>query len=142
MEIIGAGDNNAARKLDERNKGIIFKHCAPLTNCISEIDNTQVDNAKYIDFVIPMYNLIEYRDNYSKTSESLGQYYRDDPNDNITQSESFKHKIKITWKTLVDGNTKDVKIAVPLKYLSNFWKTPEMSLTNCKVNFILTWGLC
>ena len=64
---------------------------------------------------MPMYNLIEYSDNYSKTSESFWQYYRDDPNDNIAQSESSKFKIKITGKTPVLGDTKDVEIAVPLK---------------------------
>ena len=61
---------------------------------------------------MPMYNLTEYRDNYPKTSGSLRQYYRVDPNDNITQSESFKYKIKIIGKTPATGNTKDVKIAV------------------------------
>ena len=69
---------------------------------------------------MPMYNLIEYSDNYSKTSESLWQYYTDDPNDNITQSESFKSKIKITGKTPAGGNTKDVESIVSLKYLSKF----------------------
>ena len=64
---------------------------------------------------MPLYNLIEYSDNYSKTSGRLWQYYRDDPIDNITQSESFKYKIKITGKTPAAGNTKDVEIAVPLK---------------------------
>ena len=72
---------------------------------------------------IPMYNLIEYNDNYSKTSGCLWQYYRDDPNDNIVEFESFKFKINITGKTPAPGNTKDVKIAAPLKYLSNFWRT-------------------
>ena len=57
---------------------------------------------------MPMYNLIEYSDNYSKTSGSLWQYYKDDPNDNIKNSESFKYKIKITRKTPNNGNTKDV----------------------------------
>ena len=85
-----------------------------MTNCISSINNIQIDNAEYIDVVMPMYNLIEYSDNYSKTSESLWQYYRDDPNDNITQSESFKYKFKITGKTPAVGNTEDLKIAVPL----------------------------
>ena len=66
------------------------------------------------------YNLIEYSDNYLKTSGSLWQYYRDDPNENIVNSESFKFKINITGKTPADGNTKGVKIAVPLKYWSNF----------------------
>ena len=67
----GAGDDAAARQADERDKGVVFKNCAPFTNCISEINNTQVDNAKDIDIVMPMYNLIEYSDNYAKTSGSL-----------------------------------------------------------------------
>ena len=70
----------------------------------------------------------------------LQRCYRDDPNDNITESESFKYKIKITGKTPTDGNTKDVKIAVTLKYLNNFWRTLEMSLINCEINLILTWS--
>ena len=69
---------------------------------------------------MPMYNLIEYSDNYSKTSGSLYQYYKDDPNDNLANSESFKYKVKITGKTPTEDNTKDVEIIVPLKYLSNF----------------------
>ena len=87
-----------------------------------------------------MYNLTEYSDNYSKKSESLWQYYRDDPNNNITRSESFKFKIKITGKTPAAGNTKDVWIAVSLKYLSNFWRTLEMPLVNCEINLILIWS--
>ena len=89
---------------------------------------------------MPVYNLIEYSDNYSKTSRSLWKYYKDDPNDNITQSESFKSKIKITGKTHAAGHTKDVEIIVPLKYLSNFWRTLEMPLINCEINLILTWS--
>ena len=69
---IGAAANNT-------NKKVIFKNCAPFTNCISKINNTQIDNAEYIDIVMPMYNLIEYSDNYSKTSGSLWQYYKDIP---------------------------------------------------------------
>ena len=89
---------------------------------------------------MPMYNLIEYSDNYSKTSGSLWQYYKDDPNDNIADSESFKSKVKMTGKTPADGNTKDVKIIVPLKYLSNFWRTLEIPLINSKVELLLTWS--
>ena len=70
----------------------------------------------------------------------MWQYYIDDPNDNIIQSESFKSKIKITGKNPAASNTKDVKIIVPLKYLSNFWRTPEMLLINCEVDLILTWS--
>ena len=62
---------------------------------------------------MPMYNLIESSNNYSKTSGSLWQFYRDKPNDNLTDSESFKSKIKITGKTPNNGNTKDVEIIVP-----------------------------
>ena len=93
-----------------------------------------------IDIVMPIYNLIECSDNYSKTSGSLWQYYKDDPNDNIIQSESFKSKIKITGKTPANGNTKDIEIILPLKYLSNFWRTLGMPLVNFEINLILTWS--
>ena len=138
--ITGAGADAAARHADERDKGVTFKNSAPFTNCISEINNTQVDNAKDIDIVMSMYNLIEYSDNYAKTTGSLWQYFRDDPNDNIEDSESFKSKIKITGKTPDGDNEKDIEIIVPLKYLSNFWRTLEMPLINCEVNLILTWS--
>ena len=77
----------AARETDERNRGVIFKNCAPFSKCISRINNRDIHNAQDIDIVRLMYNLIEYIDNYSKTSGSLWQYYKDDPNDNIEQSE-------------------------------------------------------
>ena len=70
--------------------------------------------------------MIEYSSNCLKTSGSLWQYYKDDPNDNIADSESFKSKVKITGKTPNNGNTKDVEIIVPLKYLSNSWRTLEV----------------
>ena len=90
---------------------------------------------------MPMYNLIEYSDNYAKTSGSLWQYFRDEPDDNddMDESKSFKSKIKITGKTPNNGNEKHVEIIVPLKYLSNFWRTFEMPSINCEVNIILTW---
>ena len=71
ITIAGEGADAAARHEDERDKGVAFKNCAPFINCISEIHNTQVDNAKDIDIVMPMYNLIEYSDNYAKTSGRL-----------------------------------------------------------------------
>ena len=133
ITITGAGANAGERQQDQRDKGVTFKNCAPFTKCISRINNTHIDNAHDIDIVMPMYNLIEYSDNYSKTSGSLWQYYKDIPNDNLTDSESFKSKVKITGKTPDDGNTKDVEIIVPLKYLSSFWRTLEMPLINCEV---------
>ena len=113
ITITGAGADDAAKRLDERNKSVLFKNCAPFTNCISEINNTQIYNGKYIDVVMPMHNLIEYSDDYLKTSGSWWQQCKDDPNDDVTQSESFKFKIKITGKTPAAVNTKDIEIAVP-----------------------------
>ena len=98
---------------------------------------------------MPMYNLIEYSDNYAKTTGSLWQYCKDIPardnNNEIdifgtnNRTDSFKFKVKFTYQTGNDG-TKDVEIMVPLKYLSNFWRTLEMPLINCEVNLILTWS--
>ena len=144
--------NNTAAEgaaVNNTNKKVIFKNCAPFTNCISEISNTQVDNAKNIDIVMSMYNLIEYSDTYAKTTGSLWQYCKDIParnnNNEITEftrgntTDSFNFKAKITGQT-GNGGTKDVEIIVPLKYLSNFWRTLEMPLIICEVNLILTWS--
>ena len=109
-----------------------------MTGWISKIKNNLVDNAKDLNGVMSMYNLIQHSNNSSITLGSLWQHYRDDPNDNIVKSESFKFKIIITGKTPAAGNTKNVKIAVPLKYLSNFLRTLEMPLTDCKISLILT----
>ena len=99
--ITGEGDDDAANQLDERNKGVIFKICGPFTECVSNINNTQIDNARDTDIVMPMYNLIEYSDNYSKTSGNLWQYYRYYLNDNMAESESFKSKITIIKPPLI-----------------------------------------
>ena len=128
----------AANNTDKR---VVFKSCAPFTDCIRKTNNTQVDNAKDIDVVMFMYNFIEYSDIYLKTSGNLWQYCRNVPssvNNNINfpaknngnnnnNSISFKFKEKITWST---GNydTKDVNIMLPFKCLSNFWRTLEMLL--------------
>ena len=92
ITITGTGDDVAARQADERDKGVTIKNCAPFTMCISRINNADIDNAHDIDIVMPMYNLIEYSDNYSKTAGSLWQYYKDDPNHNLANSESLNLK--------------------------------------------------
>ena len=96
-----------------------------------------------------IYNLIEYSDNYAKTTGSLWQYCKDIParnnNNEITEftrgntTDSFNFKAKITGQT-GDDVIKNVEIMVPLKYLSIFWRTLEMPLINCEVNLILTWS--
>ena len=139
----GADANNT-------NKKVILKNCAPFTNCISKINNEQIDNAECIDIVMPMYNLIEYSDNYSKSSGSLWKYCKDIAavnNNGVivnfngdNDTDSFNFKAKITGETNDDGDINDVEIMVPLKYLSNFWRTPEMPLINCEIELISTWS--
>ena len=99
---------------------------------------------------MPMYNLIEYSNNYSKTSRSLWKHFRDEPTVNgngvmldfneANPTKSFNSKAKIVGETENNGR-KDIEIMVSLKYLSNFWRTLEMPLINCEINLILTWYL-
>ena len=120
--------NNTAAA-NNTNKKVIFKNCAPFTNCISKINNEQIDNAEYIDILMTMYNLIEYSDNYSKTSRSLWQYCKDipavDENGDIVNfnganaTDSFNFKAKITGQTNNNGII-DVEIMLPLKYQKLF----------------------
>ena len=100
ITITGQGADAASEWADERDKGVTFKNRAPFTKCINRINNTDIYNAHDIDILMSMYNLIEYSDNYCKTSGSLWQYYKDDPNDSMEDSESFKSKVKITGKLL------------------------------------------
>ena len=140
---------NTGRTANPNNrKNVITKNCAPFTDCISEINNAQIDNAKDIDIVMAMYNLIEYSDNYSKTSASLWQYYRDesflnangaiaDFSSDDDNSALFKFRRKIAGRTRNNGR-KHVKIRVPLEHLSNVCRTLEISIINCENNLILT----
>ena len=137
-DAIKTASKRAIQKTAEGTGDLIGKE-TPFINCKIEINNTGIDNAKDIDIVMPMYDLIKYSDNYSKTSGSIWQNYRDEPNNNLTDFALFKSKMKITGDTPADGNIKDAEIIVPFKYFSNFWRTLEMPLINCEVNLILTW---
>ena len=93
---------------------------------------------------MPMYNLIEYSDNYSSTSGNLLQFKRDEivNNADVTNDDnapSFKHKASLIGNTETNGTKNGVKVVVPLKYLSNFWRSLEMPLINCKVEISLKW---
>ena len=89
--------------------------------------------------MLSVYNLIEHSNNFSKKSGSLWHYCRDDPSDNIAESKSFKIEINIKGKTTTAAvNTNYVKIALPLIYLTNFWRTLKMPLINCEITLILT----
>ena len=112
---------------------------------MTEIDGTFAGEATFINITMPMYNLIEYFDNYSDTSGSLWGFKRDEINNDRTKvtnddhSPSFKYKANLIGDTEDDGTKKGGKIAVPLKYLSNFWRSLEMPLINCKVELSLKW---
>ena len=109
------------------NTKVAFKNCAPFEKCKTEINETFVDEANIINITMPMYNLIEYSDNYSDTTGSLWQFRRDEIEEDayltINNASSFKYKANLYGDTVADGANRkkeNVKIAVPLKYLSNF----------------------
>ena len=120
---------------------MVFKNNAPFINCISKINGIKIDNAEDLDVIMAMYNLHEYSKNYRKTTGSLWNYCRDEPNsstdnDNITHlilnSESFDYKANFV-------ENGDIKIVIPLKHLINFWRNLNIPLIICEVELILTW---
>ena len=123
---------------DAYDKKLAFKNNAPFVSCISKINNILIDNAEDLDIVMPMYNLLEYSKNYSKTTGSLWNYYRDEPNRgannninySIKDSKSFDYKTSITGKLEGNNTEKEVEIVVPLTHLSNFWRTIDIPLIN------------
>ena len=129
------------------NTRVALKNCAPFTKCNLEINDEHVDTAENLDIAMPMYNLIEYSDNYQDSSATLYQYKRDEPPDDIANdltqdnSKSFDYKVKLFGNPVLDGAIAklSVKIVVPLKYLSNFFRSLEMPLINCKIKLNLTW---
>ena len=114
-----------------------------MEKCKTEINETFADEADIINITMPMYNLLEYSDNYSDTSGSLWNFKRDEIEEDadltINNASSFKYKANLIGNTEDNGTKNKVKIAVPLKYLSNFWRSLEIPLINCKVEFSLKW---
>ena len=133
-------------------KKLVFKNNAPFINCISKINGVKTDNAEDLDVVMPMYNLLEYSKNYRKTTGSLWNYYSDQPSstigaNNITHSilnsKSFDYKASFMENGVTHDNLteNDVKVVVPLKHLSNFYRRLDIPLINCEVELILTYKL-
>ena len=128
---------------------VAFKNCAPFSICTTKINDIFIDEANHIYIPMPMYNLIDYSDNYSDTSGSLWQFKRDEVTDKdadltINNSQSFEYKAAFLGKTAdavnnTNSSVEDAKVVVPLKYLSNFWRSLEMPLINCKVYLKLNW---
>ena len=134
------------------NKELALKNNVPFISCISKINGELVENAEDLDIVIPMYNLLEYSKNYEKASGFLFNYYRDESSEtaigadnnainvSIRNSKSFDHKTEIIGSLDAGEDEKeDVTIAIPLKYLGNFWRSLDIPLINCEITLILSW---
>ena len=155
-----AGANNIR---DKKNRPLILKNNAPFVSCITRINGELIKDADDLDLVMAMYNLLEYSKNYRKTTGSLYNCYRDElTNDNIpagntfdnirvVNSNTFKYKNKIIGNTYnvdaadagYDANkngTQEVEIAIPLKYLGNFWRVLNIPLISCEVSLELKWN--
>ena len=147
---------NAVTNPDDskRNKVVAFKNNAPFINCISKINGVQIDNTKDLDVVMPMYNLLEYNKNQRKTTDSLWNYYRDEPSDPLSSnSKCFRYKTSITGNTYNAGDGEagydpdkvgknETDIVAPLKHLSNFWRTLNIAFINCEIELILNFKSC
>ena len=154
----------AVTNLDDakRNKRVAFKNIAPFISCISKINGVQIDNTEDLNLVMPMYNLLEYSKNSRRITGSWWNYYRHELSDpRSCNSESFKYKTSITGNTYNvnatifgdDGDQipnpdydadkvgkNETEIVVPLKHLSNFWRTLNIPLINYVIELILSWS--
>ena len=161
ITVTGPGVNNNADNIrDKRNRPLILKNNAPFVSCITRINGKLTEDADDLDIVMSMYKLLEYSKNYRKTIGSLYNYYRDElshdaddnnfNNINVVNSNTFKYKNKITGNAYnvnagvqrydVNKNgTQEVELAIPLKYLGNFWRALNIPLINCEVSLELKW---
>ena len=160
--VTGPGANNSANNItDKQNRPLILKNNAPFDSCITRINDELIEDANDLDIAIPMYNLLEYSKNYRKTIGSSYNYYRDELSDaaddnnfdniKVVNSNTFKYKNKITGNTYnvdagVDGydvnknGKQGIELAIPLKYLGNFWRALNIPLISCEVSFELKWN--
>ena len=121
-------------------KKLALKNNAPFFSCVLRINEELIDDCQDLDIAVPLYNLLHYSKNYQKASESLWNYYRDEPN-SIKGSKSFDYKTSLTGK--LENNNEELennKTAVQLKYLSNFFRSLEIPLINCEVSLDLKWS--
>ena len=161
ITVTAPGANKNANNIrDKRNRPVILKNNAPFISCIARINEELVEDADNLGIVMSMYNLLEYRKNYRKTIGLLYNYYRDELSDNVDDnnfdnikvvtSNTFKYKNKIIGNTYnanagaqgydVNKNgTQEVELAIPLKYLGNFWRALNIPLISCEVSLELKW---
>ena len=130
------------------NTNVAFKNCVPFTRCVMHINGEHVDTAENLDIIMPIYNLLEYSVNYADSSGTLYQFKRDEQNMNneniadvtTADSSSFKYKSNILGNLAADvanGKLENAKLAVPLKYLGNFFRSLKIPLINCKLHLEL-----
>ena len=159
ITVTAPGANNGAKNIrDKRNRPLILKNNAPFVSCITRTNGELIEDADDLDIVMCMYNLLEYSKNYRKT---IGSFYNrdelsDDADDNnfdnikVVNSSTFKYKNKITGNTYnVDAGAQgydvnkngmqEVELAIPLKYLGNFWRALNIPLISCEVSLELKW---
>ena len=160
ITVTALGANNDANNVrDKRNRPLILKNNVPFVSCITRINGELIEDADDLDIVMSMYNLLEYSKNYRKTIGSLYNYYRDELSDDadnnfdnikVVNSNTFKYKNKIIGNTYnvnagADGcdvnknGTQEVELAIPLKYLGNFWRALNIPLISCEVSLELKW---
>ena len=160
IDLLAAAAASAATdENDKTQKNESFKNNAPFISHISKLNNIIIENAEDLNIVITMYNLSEYRQNYSMTSGSFWNYYRDEFDgvyNNASDGNSFEYKKNIrknTRKTKKIGNEEDtdqppqpavpvlnVEVTILLKHLRDFWRFPDLPLTNCETEFHLSWA--
>ena len=161
ITVTALGANNVANNIrGKKSRPLILKNNAPFVSCITRINGELIEDADDLDIVMPMYNLLECSKNYRKTIGSLYNYYRDEltndgkdnnfDNRNLVNSEAFKYKNKITGNTYnldvaaqgydVNKNgTQKIELAIPLKYLGDFWRALSIPLISCEVSLELKW---
>ena len=158
INVTANGDNNNANNIrDKRDRPLILKNNSPFVSCITKINGELIEDAEDLDIVMPIYSLLEYSKNYRKTIGSFYNYYRDElggnvnNNDNTVNSDTFRYKNKITCNTysvaagaagyIANKNgTQNIELAIPLKYLGNFWRALNMPLISCEVSSELKWN--
>ena len=161
ITVTALGANNGANNIrDKKNRSLILKNNAPFVSCITRVNGELIEDTDDLDIVMSMYNLLEYSKNYRKTIGLLYNYYRDelsnDADDNnfdnikVVNSNTFKYKNKIIGNTYnVDAGAQgydvnkngmqEVELAIPLKYLGNFWRMLNIPLITCEVSLELKW---
>ena len=161
ISVTALGANNGANNIrDKKNRPLILKNSASFVSRIARINGELIEDADDLDIVMSMYNLLEYSKNYRKTIGSLYNYYRDESSDDaddnnfdnieVVNSDTFNYKNKIIGNTYnvnadADGydvnknGTQEVELAIPLKYIGNFWRALNIPLISCEVSLELKW---